>query len=96
MRQTKRRKEVLQKRERATQRAAFENGQCLLDLKNIDDYGKIDEAKAQKILQELNTKEDLAKKTKQQNHLRKVLAASQDNFMKIQRNGQKSLQETLK
>jgi hypothetical protein len=28
--------------------------------------------------------------------LRKVLAASQDNFIKIQRNGQKSLHESLK
>lgn len=62
VRQTKKRKETLQKRERATQRAAFENGACLLDLKNIDDYGKIDEANAQKILAQLNVKEDIAKK----------------------------------
>lgn len=38
--------------------AAYENGQCLLNTQVIDDLALEDEIKANKVMEQINTKED--------------------------------------
>lgn len=48
----------MKKREAMANSAAYVNGECLLNTQVIDDLAKIDEQKAEKLMQEHNKKAD--------------------------------------
>ena len=51
-------KTEMKKREAMAHSAAYVNGECLLNTQVIDDLAKIDEQKAEKLMQEHNKKAD--------------------------------------
>ena len=52
------RKEQLQKRSKMAYAAAYADGECLINTCTADDYAKMDEANANKIMEQNNERED--------------------------------------
>ena len=72
--------------------AAYKDGECLLNLIEVEEFAKNDERKAEIFQKEFQKKEDEQKKNKNDAQMQKMMAASSENFAKM-REAKKSLKD---
>ena len=73
--------------------AAYADGECLINTCTADDYAKMDEANANKIMEKNNEREDQITLAKSRAHKQKLMATSMDNFSKHLAKSKSLLQE---
>lgn len=73
--------------------AAYAEGECLINTCTAEDYAKIDEANALRVMERNNRKDDEVAESKSKAQKEKLLATSMDNFTKHLAKSKSLLQE---